>query len=129
MANHQASERTLKMKQSFIKLHEQGLGIDEIATRFDLSPVTVYRCLDEIAAAARVTRESLLQRPHGPHLGYNRHDYQVFANVSLADHTKHIQETLTQFDQTLVAVDHYISTQEKIQSEEATKCSLSPNMT
>lgn len=122
MANHQQSERTLKMKQNFIELHEQGLDIEEIALRFDLTPCTVYRCLDEIATAAGVTRESLLQRPHGPHLGYNHHDYQVFAKASLADHQNHVQETLAQFDQTLVAVNQYISTQEKIQSEEAIRC-------
>ena len=122
MANHQQSERTLKMKQNFIKLHGQGLGIEEIAAQFDLTPCTVYRCLDEIATKAGVTRESLLQRPHGPHLGYNRHDYQVFAKASLADHQSHVQETLAEFDQTLTAVNQYISTQEKIQTEEEARC-------
>lgn len=122
MANYQQSERTLKMKQKFMELHKQGLGIDEIAQQFDLNPSTVYHCLDEIATAAGVTRESLLQRPHGPHLGYNRHDYRIFAKASLADHQNNVQETLAQFDQTLTAVNQYISTQEKIQSEEEKRC-------
>ena len=122
MAKYQQSERTLKMKQNFIELHAQGLSIEEIATRFDLTSATVYRCLDKIAAEAGVTRASLLQRPHGPHLEYNRHSYQLFAKANLAEHQSHIQETLHQFDQTLVTVHQYIGTQEKIQSEEAARC-------
>ncbi len=123
MAKCQLSERTLKMKQNFIELHKQGSSIEEIAAKFDLTPGTVYRCLGEIATAAGVSRESLLQRPHSPHQGYSRRDdYQVFAKANLTDYQNHIQEILIKFDQTLTSIEYYIETQENFQSEEATPC-------
>ena len=39
------NERTLRMKQEYISLHEQGLTPGEIAEKFDLDVSTVYRSL------------------------------------------------------------------------------------
>lgn len=122
MANHQQSERTLRMKQEFIELHNQGLDVKAIAKRFDLNPTTVYHSLDEIAAQAGVSRESLLQRPHGPHLGYMREDYQALSNLNFAEYQNHAQATLAEFDQTIATVDQYITTQQNIQPQEVEEC-------
>ena len=56
------SERTRVMKENFMALHMEGGTIAEIAERYNLSKVTVYQHLQEIADAHGVTRESLLQR-------------------------------------------------------------------
>lgn len=55
------SERTYIMKENFMMLHQQGLSISEIADRYNLSKITVYRHLQEIADKNGVTRESLLK--------------------------------------------------------------------
>lgn len=116
-----SSERTLKMKQDFIELRKSGLSIRAIAEKFNLNPKTVYDCLDEIATAAGVTRESLLYHPHSPHQGYYRHDYQSFTKVNLAEHQHFVQETCHEFDHIIANIDSYIAVQQEIQSEEGEK--------
>ena len=61
-------ERTLQMEQNFMVLHNEGKTIKEIAAMFDLSTVTVYGRLSDIAKANGVSRESLLERPHPEHI-------------------------------------------------------------
>lgn len=66
------SERTLKMMQDYLSLHQQGLTPIDIAKRYHLSSRTIYNYLDQIAEANHVSRESLLKVPHAqhpPHLG------------------------------------------------------------
>ena len=58
------SERVVQMKANFMKLHLEGWSIPEIASKFNLSKVTVYRHLDSIAKKNGVTREVLLQQVH-----------------------------------------------------------------
>ena len=122
MANFQQSERTLKIKENFIELHNQGLDIKEIAERFNLNLTTIYHSLNEIAEKAGVSRESLLQRPHGPHLGYKRRDYQALATLNSDEYQAHIKSTLAEFDQTIATVDQYISIQQNIQPQEGEEC-------
>lgn len=55
------SERVHVMKQNFMTLHDAGYSIPDIAKRYNLNNSTVYRCLQEIADANNVSRESLLQ--------------------------------------------------------------------
>ena len=61
-------ERTLKMKENFIELHDNGNSIAEIAKIYGLDKTTVYHCLQEIAEKSGRTRESLLVAPHSTHL-------------------------------------------------------------
>lgn len=57
------NERTLQMMKDYVELHRQGLSIAEIARRYHLSTRTIYTRLQEIADAAGVPRESLLDAP------------------------------------------------------------------
>ena len=66
------NERTLKMKQEFMLLHNKGLSVKEIAEKFNLNVTTVYASLETIAQKEGCTRESLLKRVHAPHLTYDR---------------------------------------------------------
>lgn len=61
MAAKQTEERVYVMKQNFMELHRQGYTILEIAEKFSLHHVTVYRHLQEIADENGTTREALLQ--------------------------------------------------------------------
>lgn len=61
------SERVLAMKKGFMKQHEKGETISEIAEHFNVSIWSIYDHLQEIADENGVTRESLLQRVHKPH--------------------------------------------------------------
>lgn len=60
------SERMRQMKECFIRLHEEGVSISEIAEKFNLGESTVYQKLQEIADANGVTRDSLLQQVRTP---------------------------------------------------------------
>lgn len=55
------SERVRLMKENFMRLHNAGYSIPQIAEQHNLDKMTVYRHLQEIADANSVTRESLLQ--------------------------------------------------------------------
>ena len=55
------SERVHVMKEEFMTLHNQGYTIPEIAQKYGLSGVTVYRHLGEIASANGVMRDDLLK--------------------------------------------------------------------
>ena len=63
------NERTLKMMEEFMSLHEKGLSIHEIAENYDLVDSTVYKLLGEIAQANGVSRSELLKVVH---VGYTR---------------------------------------------------------
>ena len=55
-------ERTLKMMENFISLHNEGYSIKDIAEKYDLSVSVVYRRLGAIAEKAGVSREELLEK-------------------------------------------------------------------
>jgi len=58
-----ASERVNLMKENFMKLHEEGKSIAQIAATFGITGRAVYLNLQSIADANGVTRESLLSKP------------------------------------------------------------------
>ena len=55
------SERVHVMKENFMRLHQAGYSIPEVAEMYNLASTTVYQHLGEIALANNVTRSSLLQ--------------------------------------------------------------------
>lgn len=57
------SERVNRMRSNYIRLHEQGKTIPEIAKTFGISVKTVYRNLQAIADENNVERDSLLNEP------------------------------------------------------------------
>lgn len=61
------SERVYLMKSEFMKFHLLGFDIPEIAEKFGLAAVTVYKNLQDIANQNGVKREELLKAPHRPH--------------------------------------------------------------
>ena len=85
------NERTLKMKQEYVGLHEQGMSPKEIAVRFNLSLRTIYNSLDEIAKANNCTRESLLERKSSPHLTHDR-QFEPVAEIRLEQYSKKFAE-------------------------------------
>lgn len=60
-------ERTLKMKNNYVRLWQEGRTVSEIAELYDLSSRAVYRHLQDIADENGFTREELLSRPHKAH--------------------------------------------------------------
>ena len=62
-----ASERVKRMKKNFIRLHNEGKTIAEIAKEFQITNWTIYKHLQEIADENGVSRESLLQVPQKEH--------------------------------------------------------------
>ena len=56
------SERVVRMKQNFMRLHNEGKTIKEIAEIYNLHYTTVYDYLQEIADANNMTRTDLLTR-------------------------------------------------------------------
>jgi len=63
----QQTQRVKALKENFMKYHNEGYTIPEIAKIFNVEYSTVYHKLDEIAKANGVTRESLLKKaPYPP---------------------------------------------------------------
>ena len=64
----QQSERVRQMLNHFMEHHSDGKTILEIAEMYSLSRHTVYYYLQDIANENGVTRESLLEVVHKPHV-------------------------------------------------------------
>ena len=91
-------ERTLKMMENFVRLHNEGHSINEIAEEFSLSATTVYNKLGEIAEKAGMSREELLEKPIvADHSGRN------FCLVKPVDLTKFNES----FDALMKSVDDF----------------------
>ena len=61
------SQRGKLVRENFMRLHNEGFTILEIANKYGISRFVIYKYLDEIAEKNGVSRESLLQIPHKPH--------------------------------------------------------------
>lgn len=85
------SERVRMMKQEFMKLHQEGYGIREIASKFKLSFKTVYRYLGEIAAENGVSRDSLL----------SKHSYKNKLKETFYDEESTLQTTFDELQEEL----------------------------
>ena len=85
------NERTLKMKQEYVSLYDQGLRPKEIAKKFNLSLRTVYEALDDIAKASGRTRESLLSRGSSPHLTHDR-QFEPVQEINVSEYSKKFKE-------------------------------------
>lgn len=66
MAN--TSERVQQLKKNFMKHHQKGETIKEIANRYHVTPRHIYSILQDIADENNVSRESLLTAPHCDHV-------------------------------------------------------------
>ena len=62
------TQRVKIMKEKFMSCHNDGLGIPAIAEKFEVTPTTIYKCLQEIADVNGVERNELLERVHRPHV-------------------------------------------------------------
>lgn len=64
------SERAIQMKANFMRLHDEGKTLTEIAEIYSLSRWTVYDHLQSIADENKdkvSSRDDLLERPHKTH--------------------------------------------------------------
>ena len=91
------SERAKLMKQNFMELHNRGLTIPEIAERYDLSKITVYRNLQTVADENGFSRESLLQIIRMPtDKAYAREAKKVSVDVQqLKEEFKKVKSSIT----------------------------------
>ena len=60
-------ERTLRMMENYVKHHEEGMSVEEIANFYGITSMTIYNRLGEIAQVNNVPRESLLCCPEHSH--------------------------------------------------------------
>ena len=89
--NRRVDESTLKMMNHFMEDHNNGMGIPEIAKKYKLSTTTVRKYLGEIAEKAGVTRESLLERVHKPHIFVDRLLDKPVEKISTKDLDEHVK--------------------------------------
>ncbi|MBR2754014.1 helix-turn-helix domain-containing protein [Candidatus Saccharibacteria bacterium] len=100
-------ERTLQMMENFLKLHNEGYSIKEIAKMYNLSEYTVYNRLGEIAEKEGVTRDELLKKPF-----FADHSGRNFTPVMPIDRTKFNQnydELIIRLDSILEGIDETIN--------------------
>lgn len=104
------NERTLQMKQNYMKLHSEGHTPKEIAREFGLSLFTVYHYLGEIADENGVTRESLLEIPHNTTGVYERQ----FEPLPKIDYNANFEESLETFKKLRSETSKSLKEQEEI---------------
>lgn len=111
-------ERTLQMMANFFSLREKGLSLKEIAHMYDLDSSTVYRKLDQIVEdynashPTKITRTDLLERPHSPHLTYER-AYAPLTPIDLTKFRAEIATTLASLNSLLATINSDIISQEE----------------
>lgn len=106
-------ERTFKMRENFIELHDKGYSIPQIAKMYGLSTQTIYNSLQEIADESGRTRESLLEVPHGAHLTYDR-QFEPVAEVDLTGFEEKFKTAIEGFNSVCESVKATIEKQEVI---------------
>lgn len=106
------TQRVENLKKDFMKFHNKGYSIYEIAEVFQVDFSTVYRHLQEIADAHGVTRESLLERvstPHTSRLSFQKDKTDVrelkdgFSNIE-----RDIDEVISTIDKILLTTEKEI---------------------
>ena len=107
-------ERTLKMMENYIPLHNQGKSVEEIAELFDLDKSSVYRVLDRIAEQNGVSRESLLKRPHVEHTGYEKREGEAVEPIDSTDFMKLSEELFDAMEELGKAMKKHNKQQRKI---------------
>lgn len=107
------NERTFRMKQEYMTLRKQGLAPAEIAEKFHLSTSTVYKCLNEIAAANGVSREDLLMQPHAEPVRY-KDRLKTAKPLDPSDFLDHFEKTMSEVSELHTIVKRQIKVQEKI---------------
>ena len=110
------NERTLKMMDNFMAHHESGMTIAEIAEEYHLSSRHIYGVLDEIAKKNHVSRESLLQVVHKPHI-LSSWGTQPVEKVDTNGFNEHIAAVRSDMDKLQQSVKDSISVCEKFESE------------
>lgn len=106
-------ERTFRMEQEYMDLHEQGLSPSEIAKRFNLDVSTVYKSLGKIANSNGVDRADLLDRPHGEHVRYKGRLKKV-EPLDPSDFLEHFEKTMSEVNELHVVIKRQIKAQERI---------------
>lgn len=101
------------MKQEFMSLHDAGLGIPAIAKKFDLSVTTVRKHLGDIAETNGVSRESLLEIPHKPHISYER-QFEPVKEVDVALYRQKFNQLESAGQELKSLMSNYIREQEAI---------------
>ena len=107
------NERTLRMKQEYISLHEQGLTPGEIAEKFDLDVSTVYKSLGEIASSNGMDRADLLTRPHSEHVRY-KNRLKKIEPIDISDFIDHIDKAISEAKELQLVMKKQVKRQEKV---------------
>lgn len=102
------SERVNRMRSNYIRLHEEGKSVPEIAKTFGISVKTVYRNLQSIADENNVERDSLLNEPLKKKGSSNSHG----GAKKYVDDVEEIKSTyntlITQTEQLLSQIDNIL---------------------
>ena len=95
------TERVKFYKNNFMRFHEEGYSIPEIAGKCNISCGHAYALLQEIADANEVTREELLKIK-------DRKKPQFLKSSKIATQFVDSAELASEFDNTLKSVDNIL---------------------
>lgn len=101
------SARVGQMMEKFLRLHNEGKEISEIAEMFQLSSSTIYLKLQEIADKEGITREELLSRPHKKHVVTK--ERKVVKSIDICELKKGFENLQKDIDEILVNIDEAIA--------------------
>lgn len=114
MAGIQRAERTKVMMKNFVTDYSNGMTIKEIAEKYSISPITVYRNLQEIAEVnGFVSREQFLKiiRTKVPDATWQRRHEETKKN--LTDLKSDISKTIKHSQKLLITIKTIIDEEER----------------
>ena len=103
------SKRTILMQENFIKLHNEGYSIPEIAKKYELTPSSVYKNLQKIADKEGVKRQSLLNIVHKQHVTLKKGNQRNQKKTSGAEFFKIIKKTKEKSKDLIVKINERLS--------------------
>lgn len=104
------TQRVENLKKDFMKYHNDGYSIRDIADIFHVDFSTVYKHLQEIAETHGVTRESLLKKPNSSYS--SRLSFQK-DKTDVKELQNAFTKTVNDIDSVLTAIDKILLTTEK----------------
>ena len=110
MAN--TSERVLQLRKNFMKHHNDGWSLQEIADYYHVTRRHTYSILQKIADENGVTRESLLEIPH------SQHSSPLFVHRD-GEEKVNVEEIRKEFQNILTSAGKIVDSIDKVLEEDA----------
>lgn len=99
------SERSFKFRKNYLNMRAEGMTVKEISGFYGISTRHAYNLLRKEAKELGISYESLIDRPHVPHLFRSDQLVKPAEPVDFSGFEKNYRESLSSFDKTIYQMD------------------------